>query len=121
MNHSEMTFPFGAMLTVLRDTAAPGVLDKMDSRKPQTASHPIGPCSLAESNGNFERDGENAGKWIGSITVNAPVGSDITELDRVQLPNGTIGVVSVPPVTPTNPFTGWSPFVQFTLSTPKVE
>ena len=120
MTNGELTFPFGAELTVIRDVVDNGGWDKMDRRKPQAVSHTIGPCSISESTGSIAHDGDNAGKWVGTVTVTAPPGSDITAFDRVQLPNGSIGVVSVPPVTPTNPFTGWSPFTQFTLSTPGV-
>lgn len=103
-----MEFPAGSMLTVLRT----GKRDPFGDG-PTESEHQIGPCAQARSSGKPDKVGDE--RSVTTIGVQAPPGSDIRDGDRVRLPNGRTVALASEVDTPTNPFTGWSPFTTFTL------
>jgi hypothetical protein len=111
-----LDFPAGSTLTVIRPTDTP--YDKHGDRQAVTVSHTIGPCSIVDSHGQVNHADDGTAKWVGTIDVEAPPGTDVTIHDRIRLPNGDVAVVIRPPERPRNPFTGWEPFVKFTLTAP---
>lgn len=106
----EMTFDCGETLTVLRGRE----LDEFGDPTGKERTHTIGKCAIRRQESRISRDGESLSDRA-TITVTAPPGSDIKETDRVRLPDGTTAVVTTAPIRPRNPFTGWQPFVKFTL------
>lgn len=105
-----MTFEHGDMLTVRR-----GGVDEYGDPTPGASEHQIGPCAVKVSESQISTDGDGPRNRT-IYTVSAPPDSDIRETDRVVLPDGTEAVVTVAPTRPRNPFTGWQPFVRFTVS-----
>lgn len=114
---TDLSFREGSFLTVNR-TAGVETRDKRGNLKATEESHPIGPCSTLTQKGTFAADKDGHSKWVGTVDVQAPTNSDITERDTITLPNGQKAIVIKPPHRPTNPFTGWSPFVTFTIAAP---
>lgn len=110
-------FPHGALLTVVRPTGTIAY-DKLGDRLPVEESHQIGPCSIVDSHGQIDLSDEGNPRWVGTVDVEAPPSNDVRVTDRVKLPNGDVALVIKPPERPRNPFTGWEPFVKFTLSYP---
>lgn len=116
MTYPALDFPHGSILQVIRPVTV--AVDKLGDRLPTEAAHNIGPCSIVDSHGNIDYADDGTARWIGTVDVEAPPGSDIRAADRVRLPNGDIALVVRPPERPRNPFTGWEPFVKFTLTAP---
>lgn len=116
MTSNDLDFPHGAELTVLRSDGESW--DKRGNRTVKLVSHQIGPCSIVDSHGQVDLDADGIAKWVGTVSVEAPPETDIRVTDNVQLPNGVVAMVVQPPERPVNPFTGWCPFVKFTLATP---
>lgn len=118
MVDSELNFPAGAMLTIQREARKNPHGDAVDDDGNVIESgwadrHQIGPCSISTSSSvNFKVGDQRA---VGSINVNAPTDSDVRKGDRVKLPNGTVCAISSAIDYPRNPFTGWAPFLSFTL------
>lgn len=113
---SHLEFDAGSTLTILRSSGPSW--DKLGDRAPQEQSHEIGPCSIVDSHGQVDLATDGTARWVGTISVEAPPASDVRVTDKVRLPNGLVAMVVQPPVRPVNQFTGWSPFVQFTLASP---
>jgi hypothetical protein len=106
---TDLDFPTGSMLTVFR---APELDPHGDGEYAE--SHQIGPADIAMSSVKPRKGGDNS-RALGLLDVRAPADSDIRKSDRVRLPNGDMCEVSSEPNHPRNPFTGWAPFVQFSL------
>lgn len=113
---NDLSFPAGSMLTVERVGAV--AYDNMGDRLDTSTSHNIGPCSVVGSSGRVDWEQDGSARWVGTVDVQAPPEADVMVTDRVHLPNGEYGVIVTPPQRPRNPFTGWTPFIQFTMSTP---
>ncbi|MBQ7804824.1 MULTISPECIES: hypothetical protein [Rhodococcus] len=104
-----MEFPAGSMLTVLR---APEVDVHGDGDYEEIGS--IGPCDSPRLPGGHQ--GNRQDRDTNTIPVSAPVGSDVRKSDRIKLPDGTIASITSDVEPQTNPFTGWTPFIRFTLT-----
>ena len=108
-----LDFPHGATLTVHR---AEETYSRLGDKAETTTTRAIGPCSIVDSHATLNREENGEGAWVGTVDVAAPPGVDIRHNDRVVLPNGDVAVVIKPPERPVNPFTGWTPFIRFTLA-----
>ncbi|WP_032380957.1 hypothetical protein [Rhodococcoides fascians] len=114
----DMDFPAGAMLTVQREAGKNVHGDAVDEdgnvvEGGWSDRHQIGPCSISSSSAiNFKVGDQRA---IGSITVNAPTDADVRKTDRIKLPSGHVASITSAIEYPRNPFTGWAPFLQFTI------
>lgn len=106
-----MVFDYGETLTVLRGAT----FDEFGDRIGSDSSHTIGPCAMKRTEEKIDTGGDGPRNRL-AISVTAPPDSDITETDRVRLPDGKIATLTAAPVRPRNPFTGWQPFVKFTLT-----
>lgn len=113
---THLHFEAGSMLNVLRNHGESW--DHLGDKVINETVHPIGPCSIVDSHGRVELANDGVAKWVGTISVEAPPDSDVHVLDRIQLPNGVVAMVVQPPERPVNQFTGWCPFVKFTLASP---
>lgn len=111
---SDLYFNAGATLTVHRDKGYTKLGDPIAG----SGSHTIGPCSPVDTHGHVDYENDGTAKWVGTVQVQAPADSDVQVNDEITLPNGERGRVTEPPTRPVNPFTGWSPFIQFTIATP---
>ena len=112
-----MNFPAGSMLTVLR--AISGLDEHGDpiGDGEYTEVGEIGPCDCPRNSGGHRDEGQD--RDVNTIPVSAPVRSDQPrplKTDRIRLPDGTVAAISSDVVAPTNPFTGWIPFIRFTLT-----
>ena len=111
-----LDLPYGSMLKVIRpDTSYTKLGDKSDTT---SIVGEIGPCSIVDSHGQYDHAKTGVAPWVATIDVVAPPDSDIRHEDMVQLPNGDKAMVVKPPERPVNPFTGWTPFIRFTLAAP---
>ena len=113
---TDLDFPHGAHLTVMRSTGPS--YDKLGNVADATESHTIGPCSIVDQHGTIDYAEDGTARWIGTVDVQAPPESDVKAADKIGLPNGDVAIVVKPPEWPRNPFTGWTPFVQFTIAAP---
>lgn len=120
---TNLTFDAGATLTVVRPTSGPRT-NKLGDRQPAQVSHPIGPCSIVDSHGRVNLGDDGTARWVGTVTVEVQVDNRTGELpdvvagDRIVLPSGEVAIVVQPPEVPRNPFTGWIPYLRFTLASP---
>lgn len=122
---TNLTFTAGAMLTVIRPTGG-HTYDKLGDALPSEASHEIGPCGIADTHGRINLEDDGTARWVGTVTVEVQVRGrgdnailpDVQAGDKIRLPSGEIGLVVQPPEVPRNPFTGWIPYVRFTLASP---
>lgn len=117
---TNLFFDAGSMLTVTRG----GTTNKLGDVTDKAVSHQIGPCGIVDSRGNVNLEEDGTARWVGTVTVEVQIDSDSGELpdvkvtDQIILPNGDTGIVIQPPEVPRNPFTGWVPFLRFSMSTP---
>ncbi len=120
---SGLEFPAGSMLWVFR---APGFDEHgdpiLDDNAPPGAeivdgyrrSHQIGPCAVSKTWAGRKVDDQE--RLTNRISVTCTdVNADVTSADRIELPDGRIVDVTSTPTAPTNPWTGWSPGLRFTL------
>lgn len=112
-----LDFPHGSTLTVLR-AKEQQPYNHLGDVADVEESHTIGPCSIVDQAGNFDYAANGTAEWIGTVDVHAPPETDVKATDKIRLPNGDTAIVIKPPKRPVNPFTGWAPFVQFTLAAP---
>lgn len=108
VTYPSMQFPQGFMLAVQR---AP-VIDPYGDGNFQI-DHQIGPCHLPHEAIRPRMSSSREARAQKIIKVRAPIGSDITKADRVQLPNGVLCVVISEPWQPRNPWSGWQPTLHF--------
>lgn len=120
MTGTDLDFPHGSTLTVLRTTNEVAYNDLGDTFDTEE-SHDIGPCSIVDTHGTINYTEDGAAKWVGTVDVQAPPEADVKVTDQIILPNGDKAIVIKPPERPRNPFTGWTPFIQFTLAAPGYE
>ena len=113
---TDLDFPHGANLTVMRPTGPS--YDKLGNVADATESHTIGPCSIVDQHGTIDYAEDGTARWVGTVDVQAPPESDVKAADKIALPNGDVAIVVKPPERPRNPFTGWTPFIQFTIAAP---
>lgn len=113
---TDLDFPHGAHLTVRRSTGP--AYDKLGNRADTAEEHTIGPCSIVDQHGTIDYAEDGTARWVGTVDVQAPPESDVKVTDKIELPNGDVAIVIKPPERPRNPFTGWTPFIQFTISAP---
>lgn len=113
---TDLDFPHGANLSVMRSSGP--VYDKLGNMSDATEVHEIGPCSIVDQHGTIDYAEDGTARWIGTVDVQAPPESDVKAADKIGLPNGDVAIVVKPPERPRNPFTGWTPFVQFTIAAP---
>lgn len=113
---TDLDFPHGAHLTVMRSTGPS--YDKLGNVADATESHTIGPCSIVDQHGTIDYAEDGTARWVGTVDVQTPPESDVKAADKIALPNGDVAIVVKPPERPRNPFTGWTPFIQFTIAAP---
>ena len=113
---TDLDFPHGATLTVMRANGPS--YDKLGNLADTTESHEIGPCSIVDQHGTIDYAEDGTARWVGTVDVQAPPQSDVKAADKIRLPNGDVALVVKPPERPRNPFTGWTPFIQFTIAAP---
>lgn len=114
---NSLQFDNGSTLTIVRVSDGP-TWDKLGDRQNTEISHAVGPCSIVDSHGRVNLNDDGTAQWVGTVTVEAPPESDVKVTDRVILPSGEPALVVQPPERPVNPFTGWCPFLKFTLASP---
>lgn len=115
MTVNDLSFPAGTHLTVSRETET---YSPLGDRATAVDIGTIGPCSIVDTHGTYQNDENGRGAWVGSVDVQGPPNGDVKAGDHITLPSGEVGIVTKPPERPVNPFTGWSPFIQFNLATP---
>lgn len=121
MTAGDLSFPAGAMLPVTRRAVT---YDPLGGSTPEIQSvGVIGPCSTVGTHGQYSNDDANGrGKWVGTVDIQAPPDRDIVKAgDFIELPSGELGVVTTTPDRPVNPFTGWAPYIRFTIANPGAE
>lgn len=111
---TDLFFDAGATLTVVPLAG----FDMFGDPLGYAEEYDIGPCSIVDSHGQVQQSEDGHARWVGTVDVQAPPDTKLKVTDKIRLPNGTIGVVTQPPEKPVNPFTGWAPFVRFTMASP---
>jgi hypothetical protein len=110
-----MDFPDGSTLVVLRA----GAIDVHGDGE-HFLEHDIGPCDVPQVASSAADGDKGGGRVVTQIQVRVSLvldpNPDVVKGDRVRLPDGTVARVTSKPTTPRNPFTGWAPFLYFTLS-----
>lgn len=108
---SDLDFPAGSMLVVVREAG----FDRHGDPVGQPTEHEIGPCSIQKTWAGRKTDNtqERLTNRI-SVTSQNP-DDDVIATDKVRLPSGLVVDVSSVPLRPTNPWTGWTPVLRFTL------
>jgi hypothetical protein len=108
---SDLSFPAGSMLAIIR---APSYDPFGDGAR--AIHHWIGPCDMPYLTGRgWQLHAERESRAHVVIDIRAPADSDVRKSDWVQLPSGVVVAVVSEPNRPRNPFTGWSPFIHFTV------
>lgn len=74
--------------------------------------HQVGPVAVSDPGGSTESERQE--RVVSTISYTAAPDADVRETDRIETEDGSIYTVESVEA-PRNPFTGWTPFITFTV------